>query len=229
MSLQPLSTSVIVRTYNESRFIGKVLNQIRSQSNIEVEIILVDNNSEDDTVNIAKPFVDHIVTIDKFRPGAAINLGIRSSKFDRFAIISGHCVPVGLDWLSKLLSPFDTHPEIAGVYGRQVPTSFSSPYDKRDLWTTFGAENKLQTVDPFFHNANSALTREIWEKQPFSEIATNVEDRIWAKQILKSGMKIKYQADAIVDHWHGINHGGDKARAQNVVQVLEEFGVYVEN
>ncbi len=229
MSPQALCASVIVRSHNESKFIGKVLNQIRNQSNIEVEIILVDNNSEDETVNIAKPLVDQILTIDKFRPGTAINLGIKSSKYDKIAIISGHCVPVGQEWLSKLLSPLINDTEIAGVYGRQIPTRFSSPNDKRDLWTTFGVENKLQTSDPFFHNANSALTRAIWEKNPFSEIATNVEDRIWAKQILQSGLKIKYQADAIVDHWHGINHGGDKVRAQNVVRVLEEYGVYVEN
>jgi hypothetical protein len=154
-------------------------------------------------------------------------MGIEKAKHDNIAIISGHCIPIGQMWLPKLIEPL-RNPEIAGVYGRQIPTNTSNAYDKRDLWTTFGVESRLQSKDPFFHNANSALTKDIWDKFPFNGLATNVEDRIWAKQILDNGLKIRYEAEAIVDHWHGINHGGDLKRAESVVRVLDEFGLYRE-
>lgn len=227
MSLQEAKVSVIVRTFNESEFIGQVLSQIRNQQNCEVEIILVDNDSTDKTVSIANKYVDQILNIVEFKPGAALNMGIEKAKHDNIAIISGHCIPIGLMWLPKLIEPL-RNPEIAGVYGRQIPTNTSSAYDKRDLWTTFGVESRLQSKDPFFHNANSALTKDIWDKFPFNGLATNVEDRIWAKQILDNGLKIRYEAEAIVDHWHGINHGGDLKRAESVVRVLDEFGLYRE-
>lgn len=227
MELQKTRVSVVVRTFNESEFIGQVLAQIRNQQNVEVEIILVDNNSTDKTISIAENYIDQILTIKEFKPGAALNLGIRNAKHDNIAIISGHCIPIGPNWLSMLIEPL-SNIEIAGVYGRQVPTDNSNSSDKRDLWTTFGTESRMQSKDPLFHNANSALTKEIWDDFPFNEIATNVEDRIWAKQVLGRGLKLKYQADAIVNHWHGINHGGNLKRAENVVRVFEEFGIYRE-
>ena len=225
MRLQEARVSVIVRTFNESEFIGQVLSQIRNQQNCEVEIILVDNDSTDETVSIANKYVDQILHISEFKPGAALNMGIEKAKHENIAIISGHCIPIGLMWLPKLIEPL-RNSEIAGVYGRQIPTNNSNAYDKRDLWTTFGVESKLQSKDPFFHNANSALTKNIWDKYPFNGLATNVEDRIWAQQILGTGLKIRYEADAVVDHWHGINHGGDLKRAESVVRVLDEFGLY---
>jgi glycosyltransferase involved in cell wall biosynthesis len=227
MKLQYSRVSVVVRTFNEASLIQQVLMQIRNQRSVEVEIILVDNKSNDKTVALADPFVDRILSIGEFRPGAALNLGIKSAQYENIAIISGHCIPIGQAWLSKLIAPL-ADSRIAGVYGRQIPTSKSSAYDKRDLWTTFGIESRLQTKDPFFHNANSALTKLTWNEFPFDDSVTNVEDRIWAKQLLQHGRLLKYEADAVVDHWHGINHGGDLRRAENVVRVLDEFGIYNE-
>jgi glycosyltransferase involved in cell wall biosynthesis len=227
MEFQHSRVSVVVRTFNESAFIKQVLQQIRNQSDVEVEIILVDNKSDDETISLADLYVDRVLSIEEFRPGAALNLGIKSAKYENIAIISGHCIPIGQLWLSTLVAPL-ADSKIAGVYGRQIPTNASSAYDKRDLWTTFGIESRFQTKDPFFHNANSALTKLTWDGFPFDEVATNVEDRIWAKQLLESGRVLKYEADAIVDHWHGINHGGDLKRAENVVRVLNQFGIYNE-
>ena len=71
--------------------------------------------------------------------------------------------------------------EVAGVYGRQQPMSFSSDNDKRDLVTVFGLDKKTQKKDPFFHNANSMFRRDIWNEIPFDEEVTNIEDRVWGK------------------------------------------------
>ena len=66
---------------------------------------------------------------------------------------------------------------IAGVYGRQVPFSYSEPSDKRDLEITFGLDKRYHIKDAFFHNANSAFKRETLIKYPFDENLTNIEDR----------------------------------------------------
>ena len=44
---------------------------------------------------------------------------------------------------------------------------------------------KIQKKDYFFHNANSAIPKKIWLIENFSETATNMEDRIWAKNYKK--------------------------------------------
>ena len=192
----------------------------------EVEIILVDNKSEDKTVPIARPYFDKLITIDEFKPGAALNLGVREASFEQVVLISGHCRPTNSSWLTELSKDFQDNEDLAGVYGRQIPTTESTPIDSRDLWTVFGLEDKLQSIDPFFHNANSLIRKSVWNQFKFNEDATNVEDRIWAKLVLGQGFKLKYSSRAVVEHWHGINHNGNTTRAENVVRVLNEHRIY---
>ena len=96
-----------------------------------------------------------------------------------------------------------------------------SPLDKRDLIITFGLDRKVQVKDSFFHNANSALCREMWDRFPFDEDATNIEDRIWGKQVISAGLKIVYEPEASIYHQHGIHHDRDPDRADNIVHILE--------
>lgn len=76
--------SIIVRTKNEDHWIGKCLNEIFNQKYKNFEVILVDNNSTDKTLNIVKknfPKVKIIKYKSKtFFPGKALNLGIKKSK-----------------------------------------------------------------------------------------------------------------------------------------------------
>ena len=74
-------------------------------------------------------------------------------------LLSAHCVPTNKSWLKNLIKPFDNS-NIVAVYGRQSPTSTSNNTDIRDLFITFGLDQKLQSKDPFFHNANSAIRKE---------------------------------------------------------------------
>ena len=57
--------------------------------------------------------------------------------------MSGHCIPKNNKWLHNLISPLKNK-NVAGVYGKQEPLSFSSPLDKRDLLITFGLDKKVQ-------------------------------------------------------------------------------------
>ena len=218
--------SVVVRSKNEAARIEACLQGIRAQNADEIEVILVDNESEDRTVSIAQSYVDKVLKISEFRPGAALNIGIREASFENIILISGHCRPINPEWLAALSVGLDANPNLAGVYGRQVPTFESTPIDIRDLWSVFGLEDKYQIIDPFFHNANSLIRKSVWEEFKFDEAVTNVEDRVWAKKVLANGLSLKYASNAVVEHWHGINHNGNIDRAQNVVRVLQENKVY---
>lgn len=215
--------SIIIRTKNEERWIGHCLKMVFAQSHKDLEVILVDNASTDNTVGIAKRFpMAKIINIDAFKPGAAINAGIRQSTGQFLVCISAHCVPQTAQWLSALLKNFDDT-QVAGVYGRQLPMSFSEPSDKRDLLITFGLDRRVQVKDYFFHNANSMIRRSVWEKIPFDEAATNIEDRIWGKAVIEAGHKLVYEPEAAVYHHHGIHQDNDRARARSVVSVIEKF------
>ena len=216
------SVSIIVRTKNEETWIKRCLQACRAQSINDIEIVLVDNNSQDSTVSIAREFIDKLVLIDQYLPGHALNQGIRVSSGDFIVMLSGHCVPSSPFWLSNLLQPFQDL-TIGAVYGRQLATPQSSPSDKRDLAIVFGPESRVQAKDPFFHNANSAIRRSTWDDIPFNEKVTNIEDRIFAQELLARQFKIFYQSEASVYHWHGIHHGGNISRAISTAHIVDQI------
>ena len=160
---EPL-VSIIVRTKNEERWISSCLRSIYQQSYKQIEVVLVDNESTDMTVKKAKEFPIKLINIKGFLPGKSINDGIKASNGDYIVCVSGHCIPTNNEWLEKLIKNLNNS-DVAGVYGRQQPFSYSSDLDKRDLLTVFGPDKKIQIKDSFFHNANSAFTKKIWEKR----------------------------------------------------------------
>ncbi len=214
--------SVIIRSKNEERWIRRCLAAVTQQDCEGLEIIVVDNGSSDRTVEIAREFQCKVLDIDDrcFSYGRALNLGIGEAGGEYVAILSAHCIPLNNRWLARLRMDF-VDDSIGAVYGRQEPLPDSDVFDKRDLWTVFGLERKVQTKDFFFHNANSMIRRRLWETLPFDEELSGVEDRDWAKKVIERGYRIVYQPQASVYHFHGIHQAQDRARAERVVRVIE--------
>jgi GT2 family glycosyltransferase len=184
----------------------------------------VDNESQDGTLEVAQRYPCHTVHISDrtFSFGRALNLGVQVARGELVAILSGHCIPMNDQWLQCLSSPFED-PQVAGVYGRQEPLPDSDPFDKRDLWTTFGAERMTQRRDCFFHNANSMIRRSLWEDIPFNEGLNGLEDRDWSRRVIAMGYSVVYEPSATVHHHHGLHHGRDPDRADRVASVLEHM------
>ncbi|HIB55139.1 MAG TPA: glycosyltransferase family 2 protein [Nitrospirales bacterium] len=214
--------SIIVRTRNEERWIAHCLAMVYKQDYRDFEVILVDNQSTDHTVTVASryPLVG-VVTIDKYLPGHALNEGIRASTGKYIVCLSAHCIPKNVDWLSTLRRNFGDDERVAGVYGRQLPVSFSNVVDKRDLLIVFGQDRRVQIKDYFFHNANSMLRRDVWDRYPFDEQVTNIEDRVWGKEVIEADYRIVYDPEAAVYHHHGLHQGNAPERAKGVVSIIE--------
>ncbi len=214
--------SIIVRTRNEERWIAHCLAMIYRQDYRDFEVILVDNKSTDHTVAVASRHpLAAVVSIDKYLPGHALNEGIRASTGRFIVCLSAHCIPKATDWLSALRRNFDEDEKLAGVYGRQLPVSFTNAVDKRDLLIVFGQDRRVQIKDYFFHNANSMLRRDVWERFPFDEQVTNIEDRVWGKAVIEAGYRIVYDPNAAVYHHHGLHQGNTPERARGVVSIIE--------
>ncbi len=213
--------SVVIRTKNEESWVGHCLDMVFAQDYPDFEVILVDNNSTDHTLQVVRRYpVKAVVTIDVYKPGLSLNLGIRAGSGTLIACLSSHCIPQRTDWLSTLVAGFDD-PSIAGVYGRQLPLAFSGAVDKRDLLTVFGLDRRIQTRDYFFHNANSMIRRDVWEAFPFDEQLTNIEDRYWGKAVTEADWRLLYEPEAAVYHHHGINQANDGERAGGVSAMLD--------
>lgn len=219
--------SVVVRAKNEAAWLPRCMQSLRLQAaTAPLDIILVDNESTDDSVEISRAFGAKISTITKedFSFGRALNIGIRLAEYPIVALLSAHCIPKNEMWAHYLAGAFDsteTKNHICGVYGGQDPMPSSLASDIRDLRTTFRNERVYQKEDFFFHNANSAILKEIWYEEPFDEHINGVEDREWGKRLIQKGYTIRYEPKARVYHHHGIHHGRNEERAQRVAEVIE--------
>ena len=143
--------SIIIRTKNEERWIGSCLKSLYRQNYKDFEVIIVDYESDDKTIEKARQFpISKVINISDYLPGKALNSGISNAHGEYIVCLSAHCIPTNDNRLSTLVSSIDEDKKYAGVYGRQEPMSFSSPTDKRDLLIVFGLDRKIQIKDSFF-------------------------------------------------------------------------------
>ena len=205
-----MNISIVLRTKNEGKLLGKTLDLIRKQDySPPPEVILVDSGSTDDTLAVASRQDGlRIVKIPgkEFTYGRSLNTGVRASGGDVIVALSAHAFPCGEHWLERLVSHFDD-PKVAGVYGRQLPHDDAWPSVKRDYLEFYGQQLRIQSDadnpnDHCFSNSASAIRRSLWEKHPFDEELPYCEDREWARSMLMLGYKILYEPSAVVCHSH---------------------------
>jgi rhamnosyltransferase len=195
--------SVVVRTFNEERMIGRLLTGIEVQTRKPDQVVIVDSGSTDRTLEIARRHRVDIETIDpaEFSFGRSLNRGIEATIGDVVVMASAHVYPVYDTWLQHLTKPFED-PVVALTYGRQVggPTT---PYSESQIMATwFPADSNERQDHPFANNANAAVRRSEWEAAPYDEDLTGLEDLDWAGKALERGRSIAYVAEAPVVHLH---------------------------
>ena len=198
-----MKCSIVIRAYNEEKHIGRLLEGIQQQTLKDVEIILVDSGSTDDTVRIAESFGARVVHVpsNEFTFGRSLNLGIQAATCELIVIASAHVYPVYPDWLESLLRPFEDA-QVALSYGKQrgPETAKFSEQQIYHQWYPDVSQPRQETA--FCNNANAAIRKSLWEQNPYDETLTGLEDLAWAKWAKEQGYQIAYVAEAEIIHIH---------------------------
>jgi glycosyltransferase involved in cell wall biosynthesis len=198
-----MNCSIVIRAYNEEEYIGRLLEGIRQQTVRDVEIVLVDSGSTDQTVSIAESFGARVVQIPaaEFTFGRSLNFGIQAARRERLVIASAHVYPVYPDWLESLLRPFEDE-RIALTYGKQRGPETARFSEQQIYQQWYPDASSLRQETPFCNNANAAIRRSLWEQNPYDETLTGLEDLAWAKWAREQGYDIAYVAEAEIIHVH---------------------------
>ena len=215
------SVSIVIPTKNAGEEFALTLEAIRSQTDIESEIIVVDSGSTDSTVELARRFGANVFEVppESFDHGRTRNLGLSQASGEFCILLSQDAVPVGETWLSTLLEPFSDD-RVAGVSACMVPREDADPMGRweteshRELMGNFVQNYRVQPWDCFssltreerlrvtcFNNVCSVLRRGIWEELPFRP-GSFAEDMDWAVRALAAGHGIAYNPRAQVVHSH---------------------------
>lgn len=228
-----MNCSIIIRAYNEEKYIGRLLEGIRQQTLKDVEIILVDSGSTDGTVSVAEAFAARIVRIpsSEFTFGRSLNFGLRSATRELVVIASAHVYPVYPDWLESLLRPFEDE-NVALTYGQQRGP-VSAKYSEQQIFQQWYPDiSKPNQETAFCNNANAAIRRGLWVQNPYDETLTGLEDLAWAKGAQEHGHAIAYVAEAEIMHVHhetprGVfNRYRREAMAYKKIYPESHFNVY---
>jgi len=163
--------SVVIRTFNEEKFLPDLLDALKRQSFQNFETIVVDSGSMDRTREIAIQKADKLLPIEShdFTFGHSLNVGIQASSGRYIAIVSAHTLPFHEHWLGKLIEPLQDD-STAMVYGRQIGAKSSKFSEAQDMRRTFGPKRAVLRPPKFFaNNANSSIRKDLWLKHPFDE------------------------------------------------------------
>ena len=199
--------SVIIRNRNEERYIGYCIQSLVDFLGDGVEIVLVDNESTDDSIRIVNTF-DYLnikkvnIPKNKYSPGRALNLGVENCTNDYIFIISAHCEVVKLnptDVINNLDSGF------VAVWGKQIPLWNGKKITPRYMWSNFTDKSTVnyfcKNEDRYFlHNGCAFYNKYHLIDYPFNEDLSGKEDRYWANSVIEGDMDIFYDSDIVVNH-----------------------------
>ncbi len=198
-----MQCSIVIRAYNESPHLARLLEGIARQTCKDAEILLVDSGSTDATVSIAESYGVRVLHIPprEFTFGRSLNLGIEAASSDFIVIASAHVYPVYPDWIETLLRPFG-QPDVALVYGKQRGTA-ESHFSERQVFRQWFPDTDIpDQANPFCNNANAAIRRSLWAEHSYDESLTGLEDLAWANWAKSHGGRLVYASHAEVIHVH---------------------------
>lgn len=213
--------SIIIRTYNEEKWINEVLKSIFNQSYKNFEVIIVDSQSTDKTLDICSNYECKVVTINKsdFNYSYASNVGAQHATGDIICYLSGHSVVANTKYL-EIANQIFKDKKVGGAYGEVIALPDGSIIEK--LFNNLGYRKNKDKGNVYENDirpgilscSNAMIKRSIWEEHKFKEeLGHGGEDVEMAYRIIKDGYYIVKSPDLLVMHSHG----------SNIVKFIKEF------
>ncbi len=219
--------TVVLCTYNRHLCLRSVLESIAASvlpKSVEWEVLVVDNNSSDQTPQVAEEFArkypGHFRYVFEPRQGKshALNTGIRESRGDVLAFVDDD-VTVEPTWLRNLTQALENS-EWAGTGGRTLlaeeflPPRWLALSGPHSLGGVLAAMFDLGDVpcelDRAPYGANMAYRKKMFEK--YGSFRTDMgpsadrtiprpnEDTEFGRRLMAAGERLRYEPSAIVYH-----------------------------
>ena len=155
--------SVVVPAYNEEKYITRCLVSLTSQEIMPDEIIVVDNNCTDHTIDIAEKFNVRIVREKKQGMTYARNAGFDNAKFEIIARTDADTQPPN-DWILRIKKGFEDK-NLGALSGPAYYYRFPPMKELSLLINSFFFKkiNKMLKHDALF-GPNMSIRKSAWEK-----------------------------------------------------------------
>ena len=199
-SIKTMTISLVIPVYNEEGEIGNCLDAVLAQTVPFNEIIVVDNNSSDRSMDVVKKY-PAVKIISEAKQGVdfARDAGFNAAIGDIIGRIDADTY-LPPDWSSQLLKIFSDE-KIGAVSGPAFYKDLPAPAVSRK-WDTIvrGTASKLSGTRAFLFGTNMAITRKAWEKvrNEVCHIKSLHEDIDLGIHVDEAGMEVAFDKDLIV-------------------------------
>lgn len=228
-----VTVSVIIPVYNVEKYIAETIESVLAQTYQDFEIIIVDDESPDNSIEICRRFTDERIRIlqQKNRGAAgARNTGILHSQGNYIALLDGDDLWLP-EKLERQLSYLKTHPEVgvtfcpagfiddegkpSGMYQHPKLTGIDAAYLLRDNAIGSGSTPLIRREVFEAIKFQDDLKRECY----FDESLERSEDlECWIRILLQTHWKIEGMSDPLV--YYRIN---PKSLSSNVIKEYESW------
>lgn len=215
--------SVIVCTYNRDIYLPKTLAHLANQSADKslYEVLIIDNNSKDDTAQIAKDFIEndsatnasYFIELNQGHTYAR-NRGIKEAKGQIFTFIDDDAF-VDVDYIKNIHHYFNFNKEVKAIGGKIIPVYET----ERPKWMSkfflplvsaldMGNHPKRFSGSKFPIGANMSFKKEVFEKYGLFDVnlgrrGTGLEggdEKEVFLRLKKNNEEIHYVPNVVVNH-----------------------------
>jgi glycosyltransferase involved in cell wall biosynthesis len=198
--------SVIIPVFNGEKTLTECLASVTQQDFLDYEIIVVNNNSTDNTKKIIDSFLnktDKLVYVfeSKQGRGSARNAGVDVARGEIIVMMDADCI-APLDWLSKIIQPILAGKElVVSGFQKDAIGNYWSNMRQEDDWRFIQSKIKDGYVD-HLDTKNFAIKSSLLKKLRFNSQLPAYEDWDLFLRLKNEGIKIKFLPDLLVSHSH---------------------------
>ena len=184
-----ISISVIICANNEAANLTEFLPSIYSQKYKYFEVVLVNDHSTDDTLQVMQSFAamhsnTQIVNLSKNTSGNkknAVTNGIKTAKYEHLLFTDADCKPASEKWISKMSEHFSKEKQLIIGYGayEKINNSFLNKLIRFET---------LQTAIQYFSYAKNGLAyMAVGRNMAYTKSEFNSVNGFTKHQHIKSG------------------------------------------
>lgn len=151
-----MKVTIIIPNYNGEKFLKECLDSLIIQNFMDFSVVLVDNASSDNSINMAKSIFPKIKIIKLQENNGfskAVNEGIKSAKTDYVVLLNNDTVATE-DWLENLVLKMESDPKIFSCSSKMIQYYNKEKIDDAgDAYTFFGWAYQEGHGDPIYTNS----------------------------------------------------------------------------
>jgi glycosyltransferase involved in cell wall biosynthesis len=164
MTYKSLTLSIVIPVYNEQDYLKACLDSIAAQTVMPDEVIVVDNNSTDKSLQIAARYgFVRIIKEPRQHQSFAQKTGFDASGSDIIGRIDADSI-LSADWVENVTRHFTQNSELVAITGGTLPYDMAARNASSQIFAGYNLLSSLIAGSRMLWGANCALRREVWDK-----------------------------------------------------------------